>query len=164
MIRSTMLLLSVFALAILPGCSQSADDANESTAAETEQVAAAPTPTPAPEPAPAPEPEPEPEPQIELPEGLPKIIHIHPEMTVTEANTLNAEELQFEIKGETRKSVVQVLNYYTKYFRDNGWEEDMIMEHEGNTVVSFSKDGVLQYVDSTEGGYGCYITITTGKY
>ena len=128
--------------------------------APAEPVAAA----PAPKPETAPVHEPQPKPAVALPEGLPALVHVWADITVTEANTLNAGENHYEIKGETRKSSAQVMNYYIRYFHEKGWEEDMIMEHEaGKTIVSFKKDGILQYVDSTEGGYGCYVTITTGN-
>lgn len=155
--RFSLLLLSTLALATIAGCSKPADEVSkDASTPQTETATAAPTP--------APTPVPEPKPQVALPEGLPAVVHVYPEIEVTEVNTLNAAELQFEIKGETSKSVVQVLNYYAKYFRDNGWEEDMLMEQPGNTVISFKKDGVLEYVESTEGGPGCRVTITTGKY
>ena len=148
--------LSLMVLFPLAGCAKPSEEASTP---EPVEIAVAPEQAPVS----APEPQPEPEPGIELPEGLPAVVHVFPKIKVTEVITINAGENQYEIKGETDSSTVQVLNYYIKYFRENGWEEDMLMEHEGNTVVSFKKDGILQYVDSVEGGYGCYVTITTGN-
>jgi len=161
--RIVLTLFSAIALAAMAGCSKPADE-TATASPETETQLAAVEPPSQPAPAPAPEPKEEPKPQVALPEGLPAVVHVYPKMDITEVNTLNADEKQYEIKGESKSSVVDVLNYYAKYFRENGWEEDMLMEQPANTVISFKKDGILEYVESQEGGYGCYVTITTGKY
>lgn len=126
----------------------------------------APAPAPASPDAPAPvaAPQPEPAPQVPLPEGLPAIVHIYPGLKITEATVIDAATNQFQIKGETDSRVNRVLDYYIKYFPENGWEEDMIMEQPGNTVISFKKDGILQYVESKEGGPGSLVTITIGSF
>jgi hypothetical protein len=157
MLRTTRYLFSALALTMLAACSQPAE---ESAPEAPAKPAAAVEPTPAAQPQPAPEPEP----KVALPEGLPKQVYIDPSITVTEANTLNAEENRYEIKGETSSNVAKVMKDYVKYFRENGWEEDMIMEQEINTVVSFKKDGLLQYVEADVGGPGSLVTITTGNY
>lgn len=147
--------LVLISSSLISGCSKPAESP-DSIAPVSANPAAVSTPEPPPAPAA--------EPAVALPEELPSAIHVWADIRVIEANTVNAGENKFEIKAETRKSIVQVMNYYIQYFRENGWEEDMIMEHEGNTVVSFKKDGILQYVDATEGGGGSYVTITTGNY
>jgi hypothetical protein len=70
---------------------------------------------------------------------------------------------EYKVSGELRIGPAALLDYYVKYFQDNGWEEDMVMEQEGIVVVSFKKGGHLQYVDAREGGIGMKITITTGQ-
>jgi hypothetical protein len=160
MTRIAHVSLLLVALLGVAGCSKPAEAPSSGPSVDAPAVSSAPSPTPAPQPAS----EPEPEPAVQLPAGLPSAVHVYAEIEVTEVNTLNADENQYEIKGKTLQSVVQVMNYYIRFFRENGWDEDMIMEHEGNTVVSFKKDGILQYIDSTEGGGGCFVTITTGNY
>lgn len=158
--RNALFFFAVIAAVSLAGCTQPAE-------APTAEASAPEVATPAPaaaEPAPAPVPEPEPEPQIAMPDGLPAVVHVYPQVNVTEVTTVDAATNQFVIKGETRSSTVQVLNYYIDYFRKNAWEEDMIMEQHGNTVISFHKDGILQYVESNEGGPGSFVTITVGNY
>ena len=114
----------------------------------------------APEPALAIEAAPEP---MALPEGFPEGVHLYPEMELTEVVVIDADELRYKVVGASRTSVDDVLEYYEKYFPENAWDEDMIMAQPGNTIISFTKDGLLQYVEAKEGGYGCYVTITTGR-
>lgn len=163
-----IVVLSVVLIAAFAGCSKPAEEAAPSETAAAPAAATAPAEElPAPQaastPAAAPVTAVAAAPTVTLPEAFTAHFHVHPEMTLTAVETLNADEAAYKVTGELRASTLQVLNYFVKYFNDNGWEEDMIMEQEGNTVVSFKKDGYLQYVDTHEGGLGARITITTGK-
>lgn len=99
----------------------------------------------------------------ELPEGFPKVVHIWPEIIVQSVEATNPDALQYKVEGMVAANPEEVLDYYTKYFRENGWTEDMVMVQEINSVVSFKKDGVLEYVEAEVGGIGSRVTITTGK-
>ncbi len=154
-------IVCVLAAAIaVAGCAKPADEPASPAA-----VDAAPAPQPASTPAPAAPAEPTPaaKAEVALPEGFSAHFHVHPEMTVSSAETVDAAQGQYKVMGELRASSREVLDYFVKYFHDNGWEEDAVMEQEGNAVVSFTKDGYLQYVDTHEGGIGAQITITTGR-
>ncbi len=166
--KQLIVLFSLVLIAAIAGCSKPAEAPSEPAAASaaTAPVEELPAPQAASTPAAAPAAEPAPAaaaPSVTLPEGFTAHFHVNPEMTLTGVEILNADEAAYKVTGELRASTLEVLNYFVKYFRDNGWEEDMIMEQEGNTVVSFKKDGYLQYIDSHEGGIGAKITITTGK-
>ncbi len=151
-------IVCVLAAAIaVAGCAKPADEPASPAA-----VDAAPAPQPASTPASA-EPTPAAKAEVALPEGFSAHFHVHPEMTVSSAETVDAAQGQYKVMGELRASSREVLDYFVKYFQDNGWEEDAVMEQEGNAVVSFKKDGYLQYVDTHEGGIGARITITTGR-
>lgn len=154
--------LGIAMVAALAGCSKPAETPTEPATTQTAapEVTASP-PAAAPvsaEPAPAAEPA-----AVTLPEGFTALYHVHPDMTLTEVETVNAETGEYKVSGELRIGPGALLDYYVKYFQDNGWEEDMVMEQEGIVVVSFKKDGHLQYVDAREGGIGMKITITTGQ-
>lgn len=153
-------LIAVVILGVAAGCSKPAEApvGPEAAAPQAEPTAAAPAPEPTPEPAASAEPA-----AVVLPEGFAALYHVHPEMTLTEAETVNAETAEYKVSGELRIGPGALLNYYVNYFQQNGWEEDMVMEQEGTVVVSFKKDGHLQYVDAREGGIGMKITITTGQ-
>ncbi len=140
------------------GCSRPAEAPTAEAPAPQAAVPAGPAP------APASAAETEPAPQVALPEGLPALVHIYPGLVITEATVIDAATNQFQITGETDSRVNRILDYYMKYFPENGWEEDMIMEQHGNTVISFKKDGILQYVESKEGGPGSIVTITIGNF
>lgn len=99
----------------------------------------------------------------ELPEGFPEVVHIWPEIRVESVEALDADKLQYRVTGMVAANPEEVLDYYTDYFRENGWTEDMVMVQEVNSVASFKKDGVLEYVEAEVGGIGSNITITTGK-
>jgi len=157
-------MLGVVMLAALAGCSKPAEAPAEPTTPTTE--AAAPE-VPASPPVSAPtvaEAIPATESAaVALPEGFKALYHTHPDMTLTEVETINAETGEYKVSGELRIGPAALLDYYVKYFQGNGWEEDMVMEQEGIVVVSFKKDGHLQYIDAREGGIGMKITITTGQ-
>jgi predicted lipid-binding transport protein (Tim44 family) len=161
--------LAVVALT-LGGCSKPADEAAPaspamepkaaSTPAPAAPVAAAPAPA---QPAAAAAPVAEAKPVVSLPEGFSPRFHVHPQMTLTSAETIDAATGQYKVVGELKSSAKEMLDYFVKYFQDNGWEEDAVMEQKGETVVSFKKDGYLEYVVTHEGGIGVIITITTGQ-
>lgn len=157
-----MFLLGASVVGLLSGCSRPAEEP-EATEAETPvQTAVAPDPAPTPpaETAAAGEPE---TPAVVLPEGFTTRYHVHPDMTLTSVETVNAETAEYKVSGELRIGPSALLDYYVNYFQDNGWQEDMVMEQEGIVVVSFKKNGYLQYVDAREGGIGMKIDITTGQ-
>ncbi len=158
--RISFILCALLFVAVMTGCAKPAEEA-----APTPAEASTPAPEPASTPAPAPAPEPaaEAKPAVVLPEGFAARFHVHPEMMLTSAETIDAAKGQYKVVGELRASAKEVLDYFVKYFQDNGWEEDAVMENEGTTVVSFKKDGYLEYIDSHEGGIGARITITTGQ-
>lgn len=162
--------LAIVALGLV-GCSKPADETAPAPGAAPAAPAAEPTsdstPAPAPvaEATPAAEPAPaaEAKPVVALPEGFSKLFHVHPQMTLTSAETIDAATGQYKVIGELKASAKDMLDYFSKYFTENGWEEDAIMEQKGETVVSFKKDGYLEYVVTHEGGIGVIITITTGQ-
>jgi len=93
---------------------------------------------------------------LELPEGFPKVVHIWSEIIPEEVETIDASKKQFKVTGTVPANPA--------WFRDNGWEEDMIMVQEVNGIVSFHTDEVLQYIEAEVGGIGSNVTITTGEY
>ncbi len=166
--RSYAVLLILFAVALaVAGCDRASGPEASSPEASVPQAAAAPVPAAAPVAAPASTPPPAvtpaADPAVTLPEEFAKNFHTHPEMTVTAAETTDAAKMQYKVTGELRSSARDVMDYYVKYFQEHGWAEDAVMEQEGASVVSFKKDGYLQYVDTREGGIGVKITITTGR-
>jgi hypothetical protein len=156
---------SIFSFVILAaavaaaGCSrpsESAPPAPKTSAMPQAAPVSAPAPSSTPAPAPAAA-------AVTLPEGFAKNFHVHPEMKVTGVETTDAAKAQYKVMGELRASAKDVMDYYVKYFQEHGWEEDAVMENKGYTVVSFKKDGYLEYVDAHEGGLGVVITISTGR-
>ncbi len=153
-----MFLLGASIVGLLSGCSRPAEEPEAPEAETPVQTAVAPD--LAPTPAAAEEPE---TPTVALPEGFTTRYHVHPDMTLTSVETVNAETAEYKVSGELRIGPGALLDYYVNYFQDNGWQEDMVMEQEGMVVVSFKKDGHLQYVGAREGGIGMKIDITTGQ-
>lgn len=159
-----VLVLSAVVVGSFSGCSKPAEEPEAAEPATPTQTATAPDPAPAAEPSAEPVAAEEPEESaVVLPEGFAARYHVHPDMTLTSAETVNAETSEYKVSGELRIGPGALLDYYVKYFQDNGWQEDMVMEQEGIVVVSFKKDGHLQYVDAREGGIGMKIDITTGQ-
>jgi hypothetical protein len=161
----SLIMLSAMVLMAMAGCSKPAEAPAEPATPDTEAAVPTEAPVSAPESAPAVA---ESESAAEtaavvLPEGFKALYHVHPDMTLTSVETVNAETGEYKVSGELRIGPGALLNYYVKYFQDNGWEEDMVMEQEGTVVVSFKKDGHLQYIDAREGGIGMKIDITTGQ-
>lgn len=158
----TLIMPAVVVLVAITGCSEPAE-APATPASEAVAPAEMPASQPAPAPVAAEPAAPAESAAVVLPDAFAALYHVHPDMTLSEVETINAETGEYKVSGELRIGPAGLLNYYVKYFQDNGWEEDMVMEQEGIVVVSFKKDGQLQYVDAREGGIGMKITITTGR-
>lgn len=167
MFRFLTAVVAVVSMGALVGCSPSepAQDTNEEETAvsdglEVDESAIDVIPVEPETPAPA---ETE-EAALEMPEGFPEDIHVWSEIILEDAEVIDADANQFRLSGTVPANPEEVVDYYEEWFRDNGWEEDMIMVQETNGVVSFHTDTLLQYVEAEVGGLGSIVSITTGNY
>ncbi len=134
----------------------------EETVTEPEAMAVVERPTPAREPASAEEPVPEIEASVALPDGFPKIIPMIEGFIVESVETIDAATNQFKVIGLAPKDEVKLMDWYVEKWTKLGWEEDMLMEQKGYTIVSYTKDNLVVVIESIPAPGGCRSTITTG--
>lgn len=134
----------------------------EETVTEPEAAAVVERPTPLREPASAEEPVAENETSVALPDGFPKIIPMIEGFIVESVDTKDAATNQFTVIGLAPLDEVKLMDWYVAEWTKLGWEEDMLMEQKGYTIVSYSKDNLLVVIESIPAPGGCRSTITTG--
>ena len=82
---------------------------------------------------------------------------------VESAETKDAATNQFTVVGHAPMDEVKVMEWYANRWNELGWDEDMLMEQHGNTIVSYIKDGLVVVVDSVPAPGGSRVTMTTGN-
>lgn len=128
----------------------------------------APPPAPLPEETPAPEAVSPPEEPAEaepvagtLPDDFPDAVPLIEGFTVKTVAPLEGDSPGYTVTGHAPMDEVAVMNWYLRRWKELGWEEDMLMEQEANTIIGYHLDDLFVMVDSSPARGGANLTITT---
>jgi len=100
--------------------------------------------------------------KLTIPEALNELLELPESFILTKIETVDEAKKIYRIEADTRDNPDKVQNKMIKIYTDKGWEEDMNMAQKNNTVIGFSHEGFMIYVEATKGNIGSIVIIDTG--